>query len=179
MSNADDNKITLEDNSDRPMSESENKEVPAQKDEGGKEEAPQTKEDGKSHRIVLGHRSSPGAPSHTFARLTHLFLHLAAGPWYGKPEEMGNNFGGKVGNVLSPVGKHAGPVLEKGAGPVGAIVDPLVGGVMKSGKGFGETLGVGYGNAEGGPAKAQEAEHARMKEQFGGKEQTGDNPLGL
>jgi hypothetical protein len=50
---------------------------------------------------------------------------------------------------------------------------------MRGGKGWGETLGVGYGNAEGGPAKAEEAEHQRMKEDLGGKEQTGDNPLGL
>jgi hypothetical protein len=108
-----------------------------------------------------------------------LYLSIVGGPWYGKPEEFGTNFGDKIQNTLSPVGKHAGPVLEKGGGPVGAIVDPLVGGIMKSGKGWGEQLGVGYGNAEGGPAKAQEAEHERMKESLGGKEQTGDNPLGL
>ena len=70
-------------------------------------------------------------------------------------------------------------MLEKGAGPIGALVDPLVGGVMKSGKGWGETLGVGYGNHEGGPAKQEEAEYQKMKADLGGKEQTGDNPLGL
>lgn len=58
-------------------------------------------------------------------------------------------------------------------------MEPLVGGVMKSGKGFGETVGVGYGNAEGGPAKAAEAEGEKMKQPVGGKDQTADNPLGL
>jgi len=139
MTDNKDNQITLEDNSDRPMSESENK-------ENVQEGAPQKQE---------------------------------GGAWYSKPEEFGSSIGGKIEDTLSPVGKHAGPVLEKGAGPIGAVVDPLVGGIMKGGKGWGETLGVGYGNAEGGPAKQQEAEHARMKEDLGGKEQTGDNPLGL
>ncbi|KAJ9605443.1 hypothetical protein H2200_010100 [Cladophialophora chaetospira] len=101
------------------------------------------------------------------------------GGWITKPEEKGNAFGSKIQGALSPVGNNVGPILEKGAGPIGGLVDPLVGGVMKSGKGWGDTIGVGFGNAEGGPAKQQEAEHQRMKEDFGGKEQTGDNPLGL
>ncbi|EXJ53995.1 hypothetical protein A1O7_09332 [Cladophialophora yegresii CBS 114405] len=99
--------------------------------------------------------------------------------WYSKPEQLGTSAGDKIESTLSPVGKNVGPVLEKGGGVVGGVVDPVLGGVMRSGKGFGEQLGVGYGNAEGGPAKAQEAEHKRMKEDLGGKEQTGDNPLGL
>ena len=106
-------------------------------------------------------------------------LPVAGGAWYGKPENFGNNIGDKVSGVLSPVGKYSGPALEKVGQPLGGVVEPLVGGVMKSGKGFGETLGVGFGNAEGGPAAAAEAEGARMKEPLGGKEQTGDNPLGL
>lgn len=92
---------------------------------------------------------------------------------------MGNVAGEKIQSTLSPVSNATGPVFEKGAGVIGGAVDPLVGGVMRAGKGWGEQLGVGYGNAEGGPAKAQEAEHQRMKEPLGGKEQTGDNPLGL
>lgn len=62
---------------------------------------------------------------------------------------------------------------------MGGIVDPLVGGVMRSGEAFGDTVGVGYGNKEGGPAKQQEAEGERMKQPVGGQEQTADNPLGL
>jgi hypothetical protein len=92
---------------------------------------------------------------------------------------MGNNFGEKVQGALNPVGKYSGPALEKVGQPLGGVVEPLVGGLMKSGKGWGDTIGVGFGNEEGGPAKQQEAEHARMKEPIGGKEQTGDNPLGL
>ena len=92
---------------------------------------------------------------------------------------MGDNIGNKVESTLSPVGKYAGAGFEKVAQPLGGAVEPLVGGIMKSGKGFGEQAGVGFGNAGGGPAKQEEAEHARMKEPVGGKEQTGDNPLGL
>lgn len=69
--------------------------------------------------------------------------------------------------------------METGAGALGGVVEPLVGGVMKGGKAWGEETGVGFGNAEGGPAKAQEAEGQRMKEPFGGKEQNAENPLGL
>lgn len=50
---------------------------------------------------------------------------------------------------------------------------------MRSGEAFGDTVGVGFGNKEGGPAKQQEAEAGKMKEPIGGQEQTADNPLGL
>ena len=99
--------------------------------------------------------------------------------WYTKPESSGNKVGEKIEDTLSPIGNATGPVFERGAGILGGAVDPLVGGIMRAGKGWGEQLGVGYGNAEGGPAKAQEAEHQRMKADLGGKEQTADNPLGL
>lgn len=92
---------------------------------------------------------------------------------------MGGAAGDKIQSVLSPVGNTAGKGLETVAKPVGGLVEPLVGGVMKSGKAFGEQAGVGFGNAEGGPAKAAEAEGERMKKSVGGEEQTGDNPLGL
>ena len=92
---------------------------------------------------------------------------------------MGNAAGDKVQSALNPVGKYAGKGLETVSKPVGGVVEPLVGGVMKSGKGFGDTVGVGFGNAEGGPAKQAEAEGERMKKPVGGQEQTADNPLGL
>jgi len=101
------------------------------------------------------------------------------GSWYSKPESMGNNAGDKVQSMLSPVGKYTGKGLGMVGSPVGGIVDPLLGGIMKGGKAFGEQAGVGFGNAEGGPGKAAEAEAERMKEPFGGKEQDADNPLGL
>ena len=95
------------------------------------------------------------------------------------PSPWGGAAGDKIQSVLSPVGNTAGKGLETVAKPVGGLVEPLVGGVMKSGKAFGEQAGVGFGNAEGGPAKAAEAEGERMKKSVGGEEQTGDNPLGL
>lgn len=75
--------------------------------------------------------------------------------------------------------KYAGKGFETIGKPVGGLLEPLVGGVMKGGKAWGEEMNVGYGNAEGGPAKAAEAEGQRMKEPFGGKEQNAENPLGL
>lgn len=72
-----------------------------------------------------------------------------------------------------------GTGLEKVAGPVGGLVEPLVGGVMKTGEAFGTQANVGFGNKGGGPAKQAEAEGERMKEPLGGKEQNADNPLGL
>lgn len=92
---------------------------------------------------------------------------------------MGNSAGEWIQGKLNPVGKYAGKGLETVGKPVGGIVDPLVGGVMRSGEGFGDTIGVGYGNKEGGPAKQQEAEAEKMKQPVGGQEQTADNPLGL
>lgn len=99
--------------------------------------------------------------------------------WVSKPENLGNAAGNKIEETLSPVGQYAGKGFETIGRPVGGLVEPLVGGIMKGGKAWGEEMGVGYGNAEGGPAKQQEAEGKRMKEPFGGKEQNADNPLGL
>ena len=92
---------------------------------------------------------------------------------------MGNSAGDWVEGKLSPVGQYAGKGFETIGKPVGGIVDPLVGGLMRTGEGFGNMVGVGYGNKEGGPAKQQEAEGERMKASTAGQEQTGENPLGL
>lgn len=99
--------------------------------------------------------------------------------WLQKPEGFGNAAGDKIQETLKPVGDIAGKGFETIGRPVGGLVDPTVGGIMRAGKGWGEQLGVGFGNHEGGPAKQEEAEGKRMKEPVGGKEQTGDNPLGL
>lgn len=90
----------------------------------------------------------------------------------------GNNIGNAIEDKLSPVGNVAGKGLEQVGRPVGGIVDPLVGGVMRSGAAFGETLGVGSGNMDK-KKEAAAAEREHMKKEIGGKEQTGDNPLGL
>lgn len=87
--------------------------------------------------------------------------------------------GDKIQAGLAPVGKYAGKGLETVSKPVGSLVDPLLGGVMRAGETFGNEMGVGIGNKEGGPAKQQEAEAQKMKEPLGGKEQNADNPLGL
>ena len=92
---------------------------------------------------------------------------------------MGNSAGEWVQGKLNPVGQYTGKGLETVAKPVGGIVDPLLGGVMRGGEAFGDQMGFGFGNKEGGPAKQQEAEAERMKQPIAGEEQTADNPLGL
>lgn len=87
----------------------------------------------------------------------------------------GNSAGDKVQSTLSPVGKPLGKGLGMVGSPIGGLVEPLVGGVMKSGKGFGDTVGVGAGNQD----KKKLEEMQKDRADVGGKEQTGDNPLGL
>lgn len=92
---------------------------------------------------------------------------------------MGTAAGDKIQGALSPVGQYTGKGLETAAKPLGGVVEPTVGGLMKSGRAYGHELGVGFGNEDGGPAKQQEAEGQKLKEGLGGKEQNADNPLGL
>lgn len=92
---------------------------------------------------------------------------------------MGNNAGEWIQQKMNPVGKYTGMGLGAVGRPVGGIVDPIVGGLMRGGEAFGDQLGVGYGNKEGGPAAQLEAEGERMKQPTAGQEQTADNPLGL
>jgi len=99
--------------------------------------------------------------------------------WMSKPGDLGDAAGGKIQSALNPVGQYAGKGFETAAAPIGGLVGPTAGAVMEFGKGWGDQLGVGFGNEGGGPAKQQEAEGQRMKEPVGGKEQSGDNPLGL
>lgn len=91
------------------------------------------------------------------------------------PRQYGEAVGGKMESVMSPVGKPLGKGLETIAGPVGGLVDPLVGGISRSGAAFGAATGVGAGNMEHKNREEQEELH----KPYGGKEQTGDNPLGL
>lgn len=58
---------------------------------------------------------------------------------------------------------------------MGGVVDAVLGGVMRSGGAYGEVAGVGAGNQD----KKKAEEKAERHEEVGGKEQTGDNPLGL
>ena len=59
--------------------------------------------------------------------------------------------------------------------PVGGVVDAVVGGLIRSGAAYGEVAGVGAGNMD----KKKAEEKAERHEEVGGKEQTGENPLGL
>ncbi|MCJ1359275.1 MAG: hypothetical protein MMC33_009276 [Icmadophila ericetorum] len=87
----------------------------------------------------------------------------------------GNAVGDKISDTLSPVGKPVGKGLETIGKPIGGILEPLVGGVLKGGNAWGETLGVGAGNLE----HKKQYEEEERKAPVGGEEQTADNPLGL
>ena len=87
----------------------------------------------------------------------------------------GNQAGDKLQGYLNPVGKPVGKGLETATKPVGSLVDPLVGGVMRAGKMWGDETGVGSGNSDAKKA----ADKAEMKKPIGGNEQNAGNPLGL
>ena len=91
------------------------------------------------------------------------------------PRQYGDAVGDKMQSVMSPVGKPLGKGLETVAGPVGGLVDPLVGGIHRSGAAFGAATGVGAGNME----HKNREEDEEMHRPYGGKEQTGENPLGI
>lgn len=99
--------------------------------------------------------------------------------WYEKPEDIGNKAGNKIEETLSPIGSRVGPAAQRGGEVLGGVIGSTVDFPFKAGKGWGDQLGVGYGNHEGGPAKQKEAEGEKMKERIGGKEQNAENPLGL
>jgi len=87
----------------------------------------------------------------------------------------GNSVGDKIESGLSPVGKPLGKGLGMVGKPVGGLVEPLLGGLMKSGDAFGQAAGVGAGNLDHKNA----AEEEERRKPVGGQEQTADNPLGL
>lgn len=58
-------------------------------------------------------------------------------------------------------------------------MEPIVGGLMKSGAAYGEAAGVGAGNMDKEKAEEQAEEQKKKHAPIGGKEQTGENPLGL
>jgi len=87
----------------------------------------------------------------------------------------GNSVGDKIESTMAPVGKPLGKGLETVGRPLGGVIDPIVGGIMRFGSASGAAAGVGAGNMD----KKNEAEEEWKKESIGGKEQTGENPLGL
>lgn len=58
-------------------------------------------------------------------------------------------------------------------------MDPIVGGLLRSGGAYGEAAGVGAGNMDKERAEEQAEEYEKKHTPVGGKEQTGANPLGL
>lgn len=113
--------------------------------------------------------------------------------------------GDTIQSGLAPVGNVVGKGLSTVTAPLGqGLIEPTVGTIMKAGEAFGTQANVGFGNKEGGrkslvlhlpllippiagirltgcltAAKQAEAEGKRMKEPVGGKDQDGENPLGL
>lgn len=87
----------------------------------------------------------------------------------------GNSVGDKIESTMAPVGKPLGKGLETVGRPLGGVIDPIVGGIMRFGSASGAAAGVGAGNMD----KKNEAEAEWKKESIGGKEQTRENPLGL
>lgn len=87
----------------------------------------------------------------------------------------GNSMGDKIESGLSPLGKPLGKGLETVTKPVGGLVDPLVGGLMRSGAAFGDAAGVGAGNMD----HKRAAEEEERRKPIGGQEQNAENPLGL
>lgn len=75
-----------------------------------------------------------------------------------------------------------GKGLETVAKPIGGIIDPVVGGLMRSGGAFGDLLGSGHGNMDKRKVEAIHKEEEEKEERHapvGGQEQNADNPLGL
>ena len=126
-----------------------------------------------------GMSSLPFGPS-----LFPLPIHLVA--WIFLPElrlttvfpdaylgKYGNAAGDKIQGTLGKVGEPLGKGLGFAAKPVGGLVEPLVGGVMKSGSEFNNLAKEEYGK----PNSEQQKEE--LKKGLGGKDQDGGNPLGL
>ena len=112
------------------------------------------------------------------------------------PQNLGNAAGDKIQAGLAPVGNTVGKGLEIAGKPVGGLVEPLVGGITKSGRAFGEATGVGAGNnpdTYGKKGIGMEGDKrygtrccslrrllTRSRYQSaGGEEQNAGNPLGL
>lgn len=72
--------------------------------------------------------------------------------------------------LLSPLGDPLGKALNKGLSPVGSVVGGLA-----------QPFGSGASNTDKlrGTSKDAEASSSQSHSSLGGKEQTGQNPLGL
>ena len=99
----------------------------------------------------------------------------------------GGKAGDKIESTLGTVGKPLGDGLASVGKPVGSIVGSVVdNGIMAGGRAAGGMAGRGagalytQGQKEGwDEVKAGKKEQEEAAKGFGGKEQTGENPLGL
>lgn len=95
---------------------------------------------------------------------------LLLGSILSAPGNFGNSAGDKIQGTLGKVGGPVGKGLETIAGPVGGLIDPLVGGMFRAP----ETLK----NATQESEKVDK-HNEELEKPIGGQEQTGSNPLGL
>ncbi|KAL9618886.1 MAG: hypothetical protein Q9160_006476 [Pyrenula sp. 1 TL-2023] len=85
----------------------------------------------------------------------------------------GNKAGQSIQSTLGKVGEPLGTGLNYAARPVGGLVEPIVGGLMGSGKAFDGLVKEEYGKPNTEDVKAELAKGE------GGEEQNAGNPLGL
>lgn len=95
---------------------------------------------------------------------------LLSGSMLSAPGNFGNSAGDKIQGTLGKVGGPVGKGLETIAGPVGGLIDPLVGGMFRAP----ETLK----NATQESEKVDK-HNEELEKPIAGQEQTGSNPLGL
>lgn len=89
---------------------------------------------------------------------------------FSAPGNFGNSAGDKIQGTLGKVGGPVGKGLETIAGPVGGLIDPLVGGVFRAPE-----------NLKNATEASDEVDkhNEDLEKPIAGQEQTGSNPLGL
>ncbi|KAF2157310.1 hypothetical protein K461DRAFT_317427 [Myriangium duriaei CBS 260.36] len=92
------------------------------------------------------------------------------------PEKVTNKQGQEKGGILAPIGDPLGKGLETGLSPIGAGIGKATGPVAEGASNVTKPLMESLGMGDRGELKEQEAQ---KNETIGGKEQTGQNPLGL
>lgn len=131
--------------------------------------APEKKGNDNRHRPPPHPFQSTILPAHPSQLANPLSLH-PPGSMLSAPSNFGNAAGDKIQGTLGKVGGPVGKGLETIAGPVGGLVDPLVGGVFRAPDAMKnaqrETEGVERHNED-------------LEKPVAGKEQTAGNPLGL
>jgi len=92
------------------------------------------------------------------------------------PSDYGNKAGNAIDSTLGKVGHPVGKGLETITAPIGGVVGAVADAPFKAGE-----MATGKGES-GKPVKEAMDQHDKDEETLkakGGKEQTGENPLGL